>query len=101
MDFVFSVSPDQLSGQVGWPAAKAYKVYKYLSNITPRMASRRMQYRSGLSVGTGLLCQSLTHGRLLKHPILLLAVLREILIANFKMVPRTARQTADFDFVVL
>jgi hypothetical protein len=34
-------------------------------------------------------------------PILLLAVLREIFIANFKMVPRTARQTADFDFVIL
>jgi hypothetical protein len=29
------------------PAAKAYKFYKYSSNITPRMASRRDGYRWG------------------------------------------------------
>jgi hypothetical protein len=46
--------------------------------------------------GDRAVMSELTHGRLMKRPILLLAVLREILIANFKMVPRTARQAADF-----
>jgi hypothetical protein len=87
---------DKLDVHYQMPAAKAYKVYKYSSNIKPRMASRRDAVSETVIGGDRVVMSELTHGRLLKHPILLLAVLREILIANFKMVPWTARQTADF-----
>jgi len=62
---------------------------------------RREWLQDGCSIGTGYQwgpgCYVRVNSRPAPEaPVLLLAVLTEILLADFKVVPRTARQTADF-----